>query len=128
MYGSEDPLLPIRFEWRYGGHQVHLCGSFTRWLETVPMAPSSLEPQVPPRSPGAARADKGKTPPAVCTRAGWRKGGRRAGWDFVRRAFRLGSRGCACGDPLTPQLPVVPTPKMGSGQANGVAMREEAYR
>lgn len=34
----QEPLVPIRFEWRYGGHQVHLCGSFTRWLETVPMA------------------------------------------------------------------------------------------
>jgi len=33
-----EHLVPIRFEWRYGGHQVHLCGSFTRWLETVPMA------------------------------------------------------------------------------------------
>uniref|UniRef100_A0A7S0WNV7 CBS domain-containing protein n=1 Tax=Pyramimonas obovata TaxID=1411642 RepID=A0A7S0WNV7_9CHLO len=35
---SGEQLVPIRFEWRYGGHQVHLCGSFTRWLETVPMA------------------------------------------------------------------------------------------
>jgi hypothetical protein len=47
MYDPQaEPLLPIRFEWRYGGHQVHLCGSFTRWLETVPMAPSSAAEQV----------------------------------------------------------------------------------
>jgi len=40
MFDSiKEQLVPIRFEWRYGGHQVHLCGSFTRWLETVPMAP-----------------------------------------------------------------------------------------
>ncbi|KAK3266986.1 hypothetical protein CYMTET_24427 [Cymbomonas tetramitiformis] len=37
-----DELFSIRFEWRYGGRQVHLCGSFTRWLETVPMAPDQV--------------------------------------------------------------------------------------
>jgi hypothetical protein len=74
MYGSEDPLLPIRFEWRYGGHQVHLCGSFTRWLETVPMAPSSLEPQVPPRAPwppAQIRANPPRFAPA--DDCGWRE-------------------------------------------------------
>ncbi|GAX76328.1 hypothetical protein CEUSTIGMA_g3774.t1 [Chlamydomonas eustigma] len=32
-------FIPTRFVWRFGGRQVHLCGSFTRWVETVPMAP-----------------------------------------------------------------------------------------
>lgn len=30
-------LIPTRFIWRYGGSQVFLCGSFTRWVDTVPM-------------------------------------------------------------------------------------------
>jgi len=30
-------LIPTRFIWRYGGNQVFLCGSFTRWVDTVPM-------------------------------------------------------------------------------------------
>mmetsp|Transcript_1261 Transcript_1261/g.3771 ORF Transcript_1261/g.3771 Transcript_1261/m.3771 type:complete len:585 (+) Transcript_1261:304-2058(+) len=32
-------FVPTRFVWRFGGQQVHLCGSFTRWVETMPMAP-----------------------------------------------------------------------------------------
>uniref|UniRef100_A0A7S3QNI8 CBS domain-containing protein n=1 Tax=Dunaliella tertiolecta TaxID=3047 RepID=A0A7S3QNI8_DUNTE len=32
-------FVPTRFVWRFAGRQVHLCGSFTRWVETVPMAP-----------------------------------------------------------------------------------------
>jgi len=31
-------VFPTRFTWSYGGAHVHLCGSFTNWLETVPMA------------------------------------------------------------------------------------------
>ncbi|XP_068659183.1 sucrose nonfermenting 4-like protein isoform X2 [Aristolochia californica] len=31
-------LVPMRFVWPYGGRQVFLTGSFTRWLE-LPMAP-----------------------------------------------------------------------------------------
>ncbi|PSC74424.1 sucrose nonfermenting 4 [Micractinium conductrix] len=30
-------FVPTKFVWRFGGNQVHLCGSFTRWVETVPM-------------------------------------------------------------------------------------------
>lgn len=36
---EESVLVPTRFVWPYGGGQVHVCGSFTNWLETVPMAP-----------------------------------------------------------------------------------------
>lgn len=36
-------LVPTRFLWRFGGAQVHLCGSFTRWVETVPMHPGQLQ-------------------------------------------------------------------------------------
>eukprot|EP00887_Chlorella_sp_A99_P006896 scaffold2.g6896.t1 len=32
-------FVPTKFIWRFGGSVVHLCGSFTRWVETVPMAP-----------------------------------------------------------------------------------------
>ncbi|KAG7668620.1 hypothetical protein Ndes2526B_g03759 [Nannochloris sp. 'desiccata'] len=32
-------FVPTKFVWRFGGSQVHLCGSFTRWVETVPMTP-----------------------------------------------------------------------------------------
>ena len=31
-------VFSTRFTWSHGGGQVHLCGSFTIWLETVPMA------------------------------------------------------------------------------------------
>ncbi|KXZ49754.1 hypothetical protein GPECTOR_19g205 [Gonium pectorale] len=39
-------FVPTRFVWRFGGRQVHLCGSFTRWVETVPMAPVDGTPGV----------------------------------------------------------------------------------
>ncbi|KAG2491725.1 hypothetical protein HYH03_009888 [Edaphochlamys debaryana] len=39
-------FVPTRFVWRFGGRQVHLCGSFTRWVETVPMAPVDGSPGV----------------------------------------------------------------------------------
>lgn len=106
MYGSEDPLLPIRFEWRYGGQQVHLCGSFTRWLETVPMAPSSLEPQVPSHGPGRPRG-LGQNTPAVCTseRLGL-AGGRPCEPATYSYGVHFGwARGCACGEPMTTQRP-----------------------
>lgn len=32
-------LLPVRFVWLYGGTRVFLTGSFTRWLEHIPMSP-----------------------------------------------------------------------------------------
>eukprot|EP00227_Mantoniella_beaufortii_P020347 CAMPEP_0197582292 /NCGR_PEP_ID=MMETSP1326-20131121/5548_1 /TAXON_ID=1155430 /ORGANISM="Genus nov. species nov., Strain RCC2288" /LENGTH=305 /DNA_ID=CAMNT_0043146349 /DNA_START=47 /DNA_END=961 /DNA_ORIENTATION=- len=38
----EQMVFPTRFVWAYGGRQVHLCGSFTNWLETVPMAPEPV--------------------------------------------------------------------------------------
>jgi 5'-AMP-activated protein kinase regulatory gamma subunit len=36
--GASGEVFPTRFSWLYGGDNVHLCGSFTNWLETVPMA------------------------------------------------------------------------------------------
>eukprot|EP00798_Chlamydomonas_sp_ICE-L_P030576 gene30576-35594_t len=39
-------FVPTRFVWRFGGRQVHLCGSFTRWVETVPMSPVEGSPGV----------------------------------------------------------------------------------
>lgn len=63
--------MPTKFVWRFGGNQVsagaggrvclrpkcrrdpslaecppqvHLCGSFTRWVETVPMTPVDGQP------------------------------------------------------------------------------------
>ncbi|GAQ87534.1 Cystathionine beta-synthase domain containing protein [Klebsormidium nitens] len=39
MYGEGAILIPTRFVWPYGGRHVHLCGSFTRWRETLPMSP-----------------------------------------------------------------------------------------
>lgn len=36
--GVDGEAYPTRFAWAYGGRNVHLCGSFTNWLETVPMA------------------------------------------------------------------------------------------
>ncbi|CAK0784632.1 hypothetical protein CVIRNUC_007836 [Coccomyxa viridis] len=39
-------FVPTRFIWRFGGQVVHLCGSFTRWVETVPMAPVESSPGV----------------------------------------------------------------------------------
>ncbi|XP_043724069.1 sucrose nonfermenting 4-like protein [Telopea speciosissima] len=32
-------MIPIRFAWPYGGLQVFLSGSFTRWTEHLPMTP-----------------------------------------------------------------------------------------
>eukprot|EP00775_Hariotina_reticulata_P003066 gene3066-3346_t len=39
-------FVPTRFVWRFGGRAVHLCGSFTRWVETIPMAPVDGTPGV----------------------------------------------------------------------------------
>ncbi|KAK9839636.1 hypothetical protein WJX81_002159 [Elliptochloris bilobata] len=39
-------FVPTRFTWRFGGQMVHLCGSFTRWVETVPMAAVDGSPGV----------------------------------------------------------------------------------
>ena len=62
-------FVPTRFTWQFGGQvvscfsqiasvalfyvcltertlQVHLCGSFTRWVETVPMASGDTSPGV----------------------------------------------------------------------------------
>ncbi|XP_068340617.1 sucrose nonfermenting 4-like protein [Pyrus communis] len=36
---SVPVLIPTRFVWPYGGRSVFLSGSFTRWLEHIPMAP-----------------------------------------------------------------------------------------
>lgn len=32
---SGQGLVPTKFVWRLGGSHVFLCGSFTRWVETV---------------------------------------------------------------------------------------------
>ncbi|KAI3424253.1 hypothetical protein D9Q98_009607 [Chlorella vulgaris] len=37
-------FVPTKFIWRFGGNQVHLCGSFTRWVETVPMTALDGQP------------------------------------------------------------------------------------
>lgn len=37
-------LVPTKFTWRLGGSHVFLCGSFTRWVETVPMTPEPSQP------------------------------------------------------------------------------------
>ena len=37
-------VYPTKFTWHYEGKMVHLCGSFTNWLETVPMAPEIQTP------------------------------------------------------------------------------------
>lgn len=39
-------FVPTRFTWQFGGQVVHLCGSFTRWVETVPMTPVDSRPTV----------------------------------------------------------------------------------
>ena len=61
-------FVPTRFTWQFGGQvvsyqsllaahapnggskflrmQVHLCGSFTRWVETVPMSSDESNPGV----------------------------------------------------------------------------------
>ncbi|KAL0043392.1 hypothetical protein WJX79_003486 [Trebouxia sp. C0005] len=39
-------FVPTRFTWQFGGQVVHLCGSFTRWVETVPMASDESTPGV----------------------------------------------------------------------------------
>ena len=49
-------VFPTRFAWAYGGGSVHLCGSFTNWLETVPMA----------RDDGATSGDGTRTFTVVC--------------------------------------------------------------
>ena len=39
MQNQHGEAYPTRFQWTYAGaNNVHLCGSFTNWLETVPMA------------------------------------------------------------------------------------------
>ena len=37
--GFSDPVVAT-FIWRYGGANVHLCGSFTNWSDTLPMTRS----------------------------------------------------------------------------------------
>jgi len=41
---SPSIVYPTKFTWHYEGKVVHLCGSFTNWLETVPMAPEIVPP------------------------------------------------------------------------------------
>lgn len=41
---SSGGLVPTKFTWRLGGSHVFLCGSFTRWVETVPMTPYPSQP------------------------------------------------------------------------------------
>ncbi|KAK9919849.1 hypothetical protein M0R45_028424 [Rubus argutus] len=45
--GLSGPVLyPTRFVWPYGGRRVFLSGSFTRWLENIPMSPMEGCPTV----------------------------------------------------------------------------------
>ncbi|KAL9248106.1 hypothetical protein vseg_021465 [Gypsophila vaccaria] len=39
-------LIPTRFIWPYGGRRVFLSGSFTGWLESIPMSPMEGCPTV----------------------------------------------------------------------------------
>ncbi|XP_020245891.1 sucrose nonfermenting 4-like protein [Asparagus officinalis] len=39
-------MVLTRFQWRYGGRQVFLCGSFSSWLEHYPMAVVEGSPSV----------------------------------------------------------------------------------
>ncbi|XP_068317898.1 sucrose nonfermenting 4-like protein isoform X1 [Pyrus communis] len=43
---SVPVLIPYPFVWPYGGRSVFLSGSFTRWLEHIPMAPMEGHPTV----------------------------------------------------------------------------------
>ncbi|KAL2613022.1 hypothetical protein R1flu_024714 [Riccia fluitans] len=43
---SPPGLVPTRFVWTHGGRRVHLCGSFTRWQDTMPMSPMEGLPSV----------------------------------------------------------------------------------
>ncbi|CAL8166374.1 unnamed protein product [Prunus armeniaca] len=43
---SGPVLIPTRFVWPYGGRRVFLSGSFTRWLEHIPMSPMEGCPTV----------------------------------------------------------------------------------
>ena len=31
-------VIPTKFVWTFGGRQVHVCGSFSAWVEAVPLA------------------------------------------------------------------------------------------
>eukprot|EP00897_Mesotaenium_endlicherianum_P000804 jgi/Mesen1/10724/ME000090S10182 len=50
MYGGDGgqtvTMVPTRFTWPHGGRHVYLCGSFTRWQETIPMSPVEGAPSV----------------------------------------------------------------------------------
>ncbi|CAI0551245.1 unnamed protein product [Linum tenue] len=39
-------VVPMRFVWPYGGRSVFLCGSFTRWIDHIPMSPMEGCPTV----------------------------------------------------------------------------------
>ncbi|KAJ6762734.1 CBS DOMAIN IMMUNOGLOBULIN E-SET-RELATED [Salix purpurea] len=39
-------VSPVRFVWRYGGGEVSICGTFTRWTDLIPMSPMEGCPDV----------------------------------------------------------------------------------
>ncbi|PSS10125.1 Sucrose nonfermenting 4-like protein [Actinidia chinensis var. chinensis] len=43
---SGPVLIPMRFVWPYGGRRVFLSGSFTRWIDHIPMSPMEGCPTV----------------------------------------------------------------------------------
>lgn len=43
---SGGVLIPTLFVWPYGGTKVHLTGSFTRWIDLIPMSPMEGCPSV----------------------------------------------------------------------------------
>uniref|UniRef100_A0A0C9RXK9 TSA: Wollemia nobilis Ref_Wollemi_Transcript_5696_3130 transcribed RNA sequence n=1 Tax=Wollemia nobilis TaxID=56998 RepID=A0A0C9RXK9_9CONI len=44
--GIPSVLVPTRFVWPHGGRRVHLVGSFTRWVDPLPMSPVEGCPSV----------------------------------------------------------------------------------
>ncbi|KAJ6694332.1 hypothetical protein OIU85_005054 [Salix viminalis] len=53
MFGSgsstghdNSGVSPVRFVWRYGGGEVSICGTFTRWTDLIPMSPMEGCPDV----------------------------------------------------------------------------------
>lgn len=44
--GGVVPSVPTRFVWPHGGRRVFLVGSFTRWVDTLPMSPVEGCPSV----------------------------------------------------------------------------------
>lgn len=46
LNNSGTVFVPTRFVWPYGGRRVLLSGSFTRWLDHIPMSPMEGSPTI----------------------------------------------------------------------------------